>query len=162
MRGRKPKPAALRNLQGNPGKRAIRAGAVCAPHSGRCPRYLDGEAKKKWKNMAALLLGMGLLTEADEDALALYCQSWSDFLEARLLVAALGLVVWDVDAEGQPTGSGKPNPAVAVADRAWARLLRLMAEFGLTPSARMRVAPAPVVNTEDPFEALLNGRGVAN
>jgi len=75
-RGRKPKPTALKALEGNPGRRALNEnepkprGAVSA-----CPDWLEDEAKAEWARMGEILARMGVLTEVDLTACAGYCQA---------------------------------------------------------------------------------------
>ena len=65
-RGRKPKPTALKKLEGNPGKRPLNELEPVPPTVAlRCPNYLLPEARKEWKRLAPILMGMGLLTAAD-------------------------------------------------------------------------------------------------
>lgn len=58
QRGRKPKPTAVKLLEGNPGKRGLNA----------------GEPKPEWKRMAKQMELLGILTEIDMAAFAEYCQ----------------------------------------------------------------------------------------
>ena len=52
-RGRKPTPTAIRELEGNPGKRPLN---TREPHPERkapaCPKWLEPEAKKEWRRLA--------------------------------------------------------------------------------------------------------------
>lgn len=84
MRGRKPKPAALKLLDGNPGKRPIR-GVEPRPPGGKpsCPAHLSPTAKAEWKRLAGALHQVGLLTSADRAALAAYCQAYGRWVEAE-------------------------------------------------------------------------------
>ena len=70
QRGRKPKPTALKELEGNPGRRPLN-GAEPKPDrkAPRCPSWLEEEAKKEWR-VWAILEQMGLLTEMDMAAFA--------------------------------------------------------------------------------------------
>ena len=64
MRGRKPKPTALKLLEGNPGKRRIN-GSEPKPPASRptCPAHLSPSAKAEWKRLAEALNRIGLLTQ---------------------------------------------------------------------------------------------------
>ena len=49
QRGRKPKPTAVKMLEGNPGKRGLNAGEPKPEKKAhRCPAWLEAEAKKAW------------------------------------------------------------------------------------------------------------------
>src|SRR5262249_42754142 len=78
MRGRKPKPTRLKEMLGNPGKRALSTGEP-VPEAAipSCPRFLDKEARKEWRRAAPELYALGVLTNLDRAALAAYCESWS-------------------------------------------------------------------------------------
>ena len=72
-RGRKPKPTALKLLEGNPGKRPLNANEPIPPQGEvKCPSWLLPEAKKEWKRLAPAMESMGILTLADEKAFAGY------------------------------------------------------------------------------------------
>ena len=74
-RGRKPRPAALKALEGNPGKRVLNAGEPKPEKKApRCPSWLEDEAKREWKRMAKQMEQLGILTEIDMAAFAGYCQ----------------------------------------------------------------------------------------
>ena len=63
VRGRKPKPTALKQLEGNPGKRQLNEHEPVPPKSTvRCPAWLEPEAKKEWKRLAPSLEAMGILS----------------------------------------------------------------------------------------------------
>ena len=71
QRGRKPKPTALKMLEGNPGGRPLNTKEPKPEKKApRCPSWLEDEAKKEWKRMAKVLENMGLLTEMDMAAFA--------------------------------------------------------------------------------------------
>jgi len=50
-----------------------------------CPSNLSGEARCEWKRVSRQLHEAGLLSEADHDTLAKYCQAWADLKEAEVL-----------------------------------------------------------------------------
>lgn len=66
MAGRKPKPTAVKKLEGNPGKRKLNTKEpVPAKGMPTCPNWLLPEAKSEWKRLAELMNQMGVLTEVD-------------------------------------------------------------------------------------------------
>ena len=60
MAGRKPKPTALKKLEGNPGKRKLN---TKEPMPGKgmpdCPKWLLPEAKKEWERLCVKLSEIG-------------------------------------------------------------------------------------------------------
>ena len=84
QRGRKPKPTAVKVLEGNPGKRGLNAGEPKPEKKApRCPAWLEAEAKKEWKRMAKQMERLGILTEIDMAAFAGYCQAYARWKEAE-------------------------------------------------------------------------------
>ena len=85
QRGRKPKPTAVKLLEGNPGKRGLNAGEPKPEKKApRCPAWLEAEAKKEWKRMAKQMERLGILTEIDMAAFAGYCQAYARWKEANI------------------------------------------------------------------------------
>ena len=137
MAGRKPKPTALKKLEGNPGKRKLN---TKEPMPGKgmpdCPKWLLPEAKKEWERLCVKLSEIGVLTEIDMAAFAAYCQSYARWKEAQE----------HIDSEGSTFETDK-------------LMMQVASEFGLTPSARSRIMAASGVgkDEEDEMEALLGG-----
>lgn len=155
MRGRPPTPTALKLLKGNPGKRRLES-AEPQPlkKAPPCPKHLVGEARKEWRRITKQLLALGLLTEIDRAALAGYCQAWARWVEAEEAMQKPGFQMITLTGNGYPVLS----PWLGVANTALKQMRSFLSEFGMTPSARVRVkveAPRP----KDPYEAYLNGDG---
>jgi P27 family predicted phage terminase small subunit len=77
------------------------------------------------------------MTEIDGAALALYCQAWARWIEAEQNLVRYGVVV------KSPSGFPMQSPFLAIANKAMEQMTRLLAEFGMSPSSRTRVAAAP-------------------
>src|SRR5690349_4297356 len=109
MRGRKPKPTALRLAQGVPGHRAVNADEP-KPRKGigECPEWLDDEARRQWFAAVRELDEIGMLTAVDGPALAGYCQSVSRWRAAEERIARDGLTVVG------PRGVESKHPAVNI------------------------------------------------
>ena len=136
MRGRKPTPAAINRLRGNPGKRAQRED-IPRVKGGipECPPHLIKDARAEWRRVSVLLMTAGLLAQVDRAALAAYCSAYARWIEAETILRGSGLLVkaWG----GLPI----PNPALKIADRAMSQMKAFLVEFGMTPSSRQRVQP---------------------
>ncbi|MDC8981248.1 phage terminase small subunit P27 family [Mycobacterium marinum] len=114
------------------------------------PDWLDGEALAEWRRVVPELDRMNLIKALDGAALAVYCATWSTYVDAVQQIRRDGLVLTN------PTsGRVHANPAAAIAHTAAAQLLRFAVEFGLTPSAEQRLAALPVDSgdADDPFAA---------
>ena len=92
-RGRKPKPTALKVLEGNPGKRPLNDREPVPPKGTlKCPAWLLPEAKKEWKRLAPALEAMGVLTMADLTAFEGYCQAYARWKEAEAFITQHGSI----------------------------------------------------------------------
>lgn len=155
-RGRKPKPTALKKLEGNPGKRPLNdLEPLPQVTMLRCPNWLETEAKREWRRLAPVLIGAGILTSADAVPFAGYCQAYARWREAEEQVSRLGMVYKEKDTERV-----RPNPYIAIARAAFAEVKSLAAEFGLTPANRTAIiANALTVEKSkrelDPMEQIL-------
>ena len=93
QRGRKPKPTAVKQLEGNPGKRQLNANepkpAARAPS---CPKWLEDDAKKEWRRLAKQMEQLGILTEVDMAAFAGYCQAYARWKEAEEFISRHGAI----------------------------------------------------------------------
>lgn len=131
---RRPKPTALRVLEGNPGKRALGRRepqpSLGAPVQ---PPWISREAKTVWRELTPILQRMGVLTEADGLALAALCEEFATYKRLRRRTRYH---------ETYETGGGmrRLTPDAAAADACLRQVRCLLAEFGLTPSARARLA----------------------
>jgi len=147
-RGPKPTPAALQLVRGNPGRRAINLDDGVNPpvRAPAKPKHLVGAAGTEWKRIVPLLLELGLLTELDRAALALYCHAWGEIV---MLTDQLAKDRDAAIAAGQPpdTALWRTLPSGIARESIRPRLLReaevrcdrALASFGLSPATRARV-----------------------
>lgn len=137
MKGRKPKPGALRLAEGNPGKRRIPEEPPVARGAPERPEWLEGEALKEWDRIVPQLEAAHLLAHVDRAALAAYCETWARFVDETMKARKTGSLV--KTANGHPmTSPHYTNARQAAKDlKDWAE------QFGLSPSARARVKAGP-------------------
>ena len=98
-RGPAPKPTAIKKLQGNAGRRELNENEPeyntpqVLPDP---PEVLVGDkyARKEWKVLGNILLKVGVLTEGDYQALAVYCKLHSRWYQAEQLVREKGLTTF--------------------------------------------------------------------
>ena len=133
--GRKPKPAAVKLLEGNRGRRPIRPDLPAKAGAPPMPQRLlvEPAAVEKWNELVPLLLELGTLTMADAEALATLCEVYAAS-QACLLEMRAGGPVLRTD-----LGGVKPNPAGPLYRSLVALQASLMGEFGLTPTSRTRL-----------------------
>lgn len=150
MRGRKPKPVALKVLAGNPGKRPIKAQTVRpVPRAPYCPRWLSPAAKDEWRRVVPELDKLGLLTEIDVAALAAYCQAYARWREAEAILEREGIVVEHTNKAGAT--NVVTHPAFFIAQKYAQQMRAFAAEFGMTPSSRARLSLPEVEDDADDF-----------
>jgi len=138
-RGPKPTPTALLKLRGS---RLAAEREANEPKVGRgrpaMPTWLMPAAKAIWRHVSAELEQMGLLTTADGDALARYCQTLARWVRAQRIIARRGETFATKTTAGHPTI--KLRPEVGLVKGLAVELAKLEASFGLTPSARASLA----------------------
>jgi P27 family predicted phage terminase small subunit len=134
--GRKPKPARLKLIDGNPGQRPIQT----EPEPDRtiadfdCPEHLVGEARAEWMRLYPDMAAKRVITRWDRAALSAYCTAWGLLVEAETKCNVDGVML-----VAQRTKVMRVNPWVSIARHAKVELLRFAAELGLTPVARARL-----------------------
>jgi P27 family predicted phage terminase small subunit len=84
--------------------------------------------------------------------LAAYCQAHALWVEAVASIERYGTMI------KSPNGFPMQSPYVAAANKQVDIMVRIAAEFGMTPSSRTRIRVGDKT-PEDPFEAFLQGRG---
>jgi P27 family predicted phage terminase small subunit len=153
MAGRRPKPTAIKKLQGNPGKRPLNkkepkppAAAVSVPR-GRLP----DDGKRLWRALAPMLANLKVLTEADLPALEMLCLHYAVARAALKEMLQDGRVEIEDDqghrytiSEGiAVTAMGitgvKKHPAASVFRENSTAFRMYLTEFGLTPASRVRL-----------------------
>lgn len=154
MRGRKPVPSYLREINGNPGKRPPNTRAprpeVRAPS---CPRELPPIAKKEWKRLARHLVMLRLMSDLDRAMLAAYCHAYALWVEGVAAIRKFGAMV------KSPSGFPMQSPYVAVVNKQAELMIRIAAEFGFSPCSRSRIALPPGSIKDLPAARYLSGAG---
>ena len=109
--------------------------------------------------MSGELYAMRLLTSVDLMSFAAYCEAYNQWRTAAETLSGMeakdslfrGLLV-----KG-PDGNAAENPIVGIERRAARSMIRFAAEFGMSPSARARVAAGPfngrMCNDDGPWRA---------
>lgn len=148
MKGRKPKPTAMRLLEGNREHRPLPDDEpqpdVFLP---KPPDHLDDEAQAEWLRIGPKLVRLGVMTELDTAALSAYCVAWSRHVDAEKNLRKYGMVL-----VSKSTGNPVLSPYYRVATQALADMNKTLTEFGLSPSSRTRVTAAEKPADDDPFE----------
>lgn len=141
MAGRKPVPTVLNLVRGNPGKRPLRPKEPRPPGGATMPIWISTEAQQHWPSIAGQLEACGVLTQIDAPALALYCETFARWRQATAKVLELGMMV------RAPSGYPVQSPYLSIANKAQDQMLKILVEFGMTPSSRTRVSAADIDTT---------------
>lgn len=152
MKGRKPKPRAQKELEGNPGKRAL-PDVIEFPKPKACPKPPAGIgkwARQFWKSYAPGLHAVGLLTDVDVPAWTRLCESFQRY---RTADEKRGQRMVDITEHGS-----KKSPYLAIIHQELAAMEKWMAKFGMTPLDRERLHPDEK-DEGDEYEKLMQGRG---
>jgi len=154
QRGRKPKPTAIKELEGNPGKRPLNdAEPKPVRKAPPCPKWLEPEAKKEWRRLSKQLEQIGVLTEVDQAAFASYCQAYARWKEAEEFMTQHGTIV------KTKSGYWQTVPQVSIAQTYLKIMNKIAEQFGLTPAARSRITAGADMKDAavDDMDALLGG-----
>lgn len=111
------------------------------------PKSMSDAAKEKWATAA--VEWRLVLTGSDRDALRMYCEAWAEMLNAQLRVNEDGAMILT------PNGMVQKSPWLTKLEQSREFCRKMLAEFGGSPSARMRVGGVED-EIEDPADAFLN------
>ena len=145
--GRKPKPRALRVLEGNPGRRPLPPPEPSPKPLGRAPKELSDEQRATWQWVSR---ECPWLRRADRLLVEAFCRSWTQMVVAdRRLVELV---------EG---GNDLKEFAVVqhMLNHARVACLRMMAEMGATVTSRARVTDFGRPEQEDPADRFFTSVG---
>lgn len=132
------KSARLQLLQGNPNRRTKEELNKRAEQEKKMnmsaenvkpPAWLDTNGKKEFKRLAKLLTEVELVNDADVAHLAVYCDSYSQYLNFKKQVEENGMWIGE-----------KPNPFILRMKDAAAQMRSYGSDLGLSPSARAKLA----------------------
>jgi len=161
MRGTKPQSNATRRATGQDKvhpERVNKSEPVVPLGAPDMPPHLDAIAVEKWNHLMGLLEEMGILNKADSDLLEAYCVTYSGYRKALESVNRTGQVLILKSDEGKSV-EARRNPFSVELHKYMDRMTKLLAEMGLTPSSRSRVAATPK-QEDDPFAEWLKRGGL--
>jgi P27 family predicted phage terminase small subunit len=134
MTGSRPRPTALKVLQGERPSRINDDEPAFAPGVPRKPeRFDDPDVATTWDALIEALEPTGMLSAGDGFALMGFAQTWVSFERACALVNSVGPMVLD------PKHQPRRNPATFLATQANHDVLAWCREFGMTPAARSQI-----------------------
>lgn len=140
-KGRKPKPLAVKLVEGNPGKRALpkprKKAPPPSPVGGRpkdavaMPHGLTDAEKRFWRAVVAVA-PHGVLQRPDEALILQYVRARRIYEEANEILMAGPLI-------RKYGESYRANPAIKIMNDQSDRMARILSELGFSPTARSRL-----------------------
>ena len=145
---------------GNPGKRPLKHGEP-KPDSDMPdpPEHLDDYAREEWHRLSTGLYNLGILYDIDRELFAAYCSAHSKVRLCHELIKELSKnnrMASLVDEK--PSGISCENVLRKIEAQAALDMLKFGAEFGLTPSSRVRLAIDPGKNKPSKFDGLIGAK----
>jgi P27 family predicted phage terminase small subunit len=121
----------LKLLHGNPGRRPIHLELEPEPLAAvpEPPGYLDDHACEEWRRIGPQLRALGLLCELDLPLFAVYAAAFSRW--RTVLEILQREQISETSEQGKPLAKIRKDAAEEI--------LRLAAQFGMTPAARTRL-----------------------
>ena len=143
-KGRKPKPTALLKAQGtydaSRHKDRFKAdGTPSAPTIQSANETFDYLVKK--------LDDLGVVAEIDAMALQMLADAWEDYQVARNVIKEQGPTYSTTTAQGDLMW--RPRPEVLMMNQSWAKVEKMMVQFGLTASSRAKISVEEKIQTLD-------------
>lgn len=112
------------------------------------PAGVSERVKTKWEWVCEKLAAHGVLTDADRDAMRVYCENWILWEDCAANVEENGTVLWVETAGGK-----KPmtNPAFRHMKECETIMRQIWDMFGFTPRSRMGMKVEPKTVKEESF-----------
>lgn len=132
--GRPPKPTAIKESTGNPGKRPLNDAEPAFPSliAQQPPSWLDKLGREHWLYHAPILAAAGVLSEADVSLLSAASERWSVYRRSA------GLLKRQLRGRNR-FGEIVVPPQASLAHSALQDYVALMREFGVGPASRTKV-----------------------
>lgn len=146
MRGRKPLPSRVKELR-NTVQQCRTNPNEPKPWTDRIdpPSEMDHQLRPIWDRFVDELTRSRMITNVDIYALEALCVAYGRWKDANSKIESTGLLV------KTPNGFPVQSPYLAIANKAHEQMVKLMVEFGITPSSRARVSTAIADDESNPF-----------
>jgi len=150
--GRKPKPTALKELAGNPGKRPLNKSEpkFSTVTDIDPPEWFTERAATMWRMMVPELLRESVLALTDLHNVEAFCCAYDNWRSAQEQVTQFGPVV------ESSQGSPMKNPALTAANEAMRQMVTFGSMLGLDPASRTRIIGGNKQKSTNEFAALLS------
>ena len=143
-KGRKPKPTAIHKAQGTyqPVRHANKLEAEGTPST---PTVQS--ANETFEYLVKKLDDLGVVAEVDAMALQMLADAWEDYQVARNVIKEQGPTYSTTTAQGDLMW--RPRPEVLMMNQSWAKVEKMMVQFGLTASSRAKISVEEKIQTLD-------------
>jgi P27 family predicted phage terminase small subunit len=148
MKGRKPKPASIKLIEGS--KYTKDVPQPRDPQSLYCPHWLPKYGKYFWRKYAGELQKLGLLSVLDVPAFEVLCFLYDIMRKSYESLRTDGPIT--IDERKLP----RKSPAFSIFASAVKEFRSWSTEFGMTPSSRQRVDMNSLKDVEVEWDELLN------
>ena len=122
----------------------------------KMPSHLGKVAAAKWRQLLPLLQGVRVMTNADIDALARYCDSYEWWRATRAKLKKEG-DTYPILNDGGEVKYIAQRPEVSIAHKLAQQLRQLEQDFGLNPSARASLSVEPETTPDEDASNILFG-----
>ena len=150
----RPKPTAIRKLEGNPGHRALNDAEPQYAGAPKPPADLSEAGQLEWDRIVEMLTAVGLATDAEQTILQMYVTAYETWVDATANMRRMGSVVKSPKSEFPML-----NPYYPVVNKTFDQMKTCLTELGLTPAAKTKVTANKPAGEVNPWEALKGGRG---
>jgi P27 family predicted phage terminase small subunit len=124
-------------LRGNPGRKPLNTSEPQPPTDGvAMPPHLGEVAARRWGELLPMLQATRVMTRADIEALARYCDTYEWWLAVRAKLKAEG-DTYPILNDGGEVKYIAQRPEVSIAHKLAQQLRQLESDFGLSPAARV-------------------------
>jgi P27 family predicted phage terminase small subunit len=120
------------------------------------PGHLGEVAAARWAELLPLLQAVRVMTDADVEALARYCDTYEWWLATRAILKEQGCT-YPILNDGGEIKYIAQRPEVSIAHKLAQQLRQLEQDFGLNPSARSSLSVQPDKPATDEDAAILFG-----
>ena len=142
--GPKPLPKNVHVLQGNRSKLPARAlfddKILPVTEIPEPPDHLSPEAVEEWNRLGVELAKLGLISQIDRAAFAVYCQAYGRWVHAERMIQAADGITGLITTT--PNGFQQMSAWLVISKQAVEQMKIFLIEFGMTPSSRSRVTPS--------------------
>ena len=145
MKGRKPIPDGVRALTGS---RSYNKHVVVCTDPPICPEWLPDGSREIWDRIVSDLARAGIVNSLDSTALSMLCVTLAQWHVACAELAKEGAIVQT------PSRHSVISKWLKIKSSTEAHLLKLLQDFGMTPSSRARLSVMPS-SLQDELEEFL-------